>query len=1396
MDVCLNVSSSGSHRESCLASLRGGLAELEARGAQYLSALQDDLASKLQGPNYASTLQGPNDASSGAAANGLGAPKEPAEVPDELPVEAAEVAKAEQEEKGAFGLGSLAAGSVVAGSGEEDRLEPMSPNDEVRLTMDQDEYSDEVVDDDDDDDGGVWEDMGLTGDQGDCDKDGGGEGEDDKGRNALSLSASALVADVAAQTAGSGAGRAAAPGGKAVTLDTVPLGVPSPGEALRAGLGLLAALVTATLQATQAILAWRTTLWRPRPFPWRGLPNYAEKMARDMDALLMVRGNGPVLRNLQAQHGPFIWQRRSRPVCLHCAASCSPLATTDFHLAPSAQDPATAAPLSRLLGSVESEAVLALLLPSHGALFRAAPPSNYPHAVASFTRAPEAPPAGPWALGVASDPAADPAAALALDASGFGGPSGFSASAFGEGAGNDGAQRSGGCGGANGGFGGCGSTTEGFTGICWRAAQVLAMEPTVQQQVSLEAASRAAAGTFVPVLKPSLDFAFDLVTGGGDFGLPRGTAAARTGGPGSAAEGVQEGKASSPTSLAASVGGGSVRLDPDDDGRKDDCNDGGDSVGARSAGGGSAASVASSGGSSLSALAAAHRRLLHPLTPPAAALDLPMLGTSAAWPWTAPPGGNALYASQLRQQPAAWALGVNLSAPHVLAALAPSKAGALALHAGLGGGGGSGAAGSPSGSMRLMGGVLPPLRGAFPAGHGSCSTTEAGESATKESAARESDSFGADGSYDDYDDDEDSDEVRGEGDDDMAAQQGKQGQRSREPSGESAEVRGGGGGESSPQAFTVATLVEAFRGDPVLLRDLQRRLPRAASDGIHDAAAAMAAELLGCQGNGEDDDGDDDEDTGSGGMFGAAALCAALRRVTALHCPASGAGVSEQRCGTVAAAFEVDGDGLVDGVDAGDFARALLVFAWVEDGGSEGAEAARSALGAHGRKERLTVAAEGPEGSARGVRVAEAKEAEGGRRRRRRRSRARLAVAKGRPRDAAMQISTDASGGVVMVEVTRYKAKDKKPRALPAVPPSDALALQPSASGDGCASIASVEQVYEGTFPLPSSSHGGQQDFDDLSVGSSSSSSSSSAASDGNAPRELEESDGDAVNGLMPGAWEAHWSEEYTRFYFYDPDTDETVWESPVPIDAVALCGEDSPEQRVAKEAAKAAAKAERRAEKDAARAEARAAAAEARLTPRTRSAQTQGAILDTVKSLENTVATLRAEQAANAAQLAAAQEAALAERQKLEAAAAAQAEAAAKEAAAAVAQEAARAAAEAADLERAPRPSKVPQNLKTAEVEFIVQEYSKHFVRGLNLRVFEGAVAKVMVDCPGSEFGPSDVPREKDLKKAFEMADTDKSGVVDIDEFVQLYSKIKAGEIDGLAGYGFFESKKKPKRV
>lgn len=50
----------------------------------------------------------------------------------------------------------------------------------------------------------------------------------------------------------------------------------------------------------------------------------------------------------------------------------------------------------------------------------------------------------------------------------------------------------------------------------------------------------------------------------------------------------------------------------------------------------------------------------------------------------------------------------------------------------------------------------------------------------------------------------------------------------------------------------------------------------------------------------------------------------------------------------------------------------------------------------------------------------------------------------------------------------------------------------------------------------------------------------------------------------------------------------------------------------------------------------------------------------------------------------------------------------------------------------------------------------------------------------------PAPMPSEADLKAAFELADTDRGGTVDHDEFLVLYAKVKAGEVNGIGG-GFF---------
>mmetsp|Transcript_43941 Transcript_43941/g.56328 ORF Transcript_43941/g.56328 Transcript_43941/m.56328 type:complete len:350 (+) Transcript_43941:1739-2788(+) len=108
---------------------------------------------------------------------------------------------------------------------------------------------------------------------------------------------------------------------------------------------------------------------------------------------------------------------------------------------------------------------------------------------------------------------------------------------------------------------------------------------------------------------------------------------------------------------------------------------------------------------------------------------------------------------------------------------------------------------------------------------------------------------------------------------------------------------------------------------------------------------------------------------------------------------------------------------------------------------------------------------------------------------------------------------------------------------------------------------------------------------------------------------------------------------------------------------------------------------------------------------------------------------------------------------------------------------------------------SKIPQNFNKEELAFLIRVYDQKEVHGLNISSFHKAVTDCMLKSPGTEFTMGDVPRIKDMDKAFHKADADNSGVVDFNEFIDLYSKIKKGEVDGLAGYGFFEKRKKKKK-
>ena len=71
------------------------------------------------------------------------------------------------------------------------------------------------------------------------------------------------------------------------------------------------------------------------------------------------------------------------------------------------------------------------------------------------------------------------------------------------------------------------------------------------------------------------------------------------------------------------------------------------------------------------------------------------------------------------------------------------------------------------------------------------------------------------------------------------------------------------------------------------------------------------------------------------------------------------------------------------------------------------------------------------------------------------------------------------------------------------------------------------------------------------------------------------------------------------------------------------------------------------------------------------------------------------------------------------------------------------------------------------------------------------GPAIKRLLTKTGGEVNPKTgkpvpPPKEKDLLKAFDVADADKSGVVDLEEFCELYHKVKAGEVKGLGGFSF----------
>ena len=131
----------------------------------------------------------------------------------------------------------------------------------------------------------------------------------------------------------------------------------------------------------------------------------------------------------------------------------------------------------------------------------------------------------------------------------------------------------------------------------------------------------------------------------------------------------------------------------------------------------------------------------------------------------------------------------------------------------------------------------------------------------------------------------------------------------------------------------------------------------------------------------------------------------------------------------------------------------------------------------------------------------------------------------------------------------------------------------------------------------------------------------------------------------------------------------------------------------------------------------------------------------------------------------------------------------AAQEAATAAA-EAAAAAAEAAQsvvnpLEK--HHSVVGGTLSVGELENVVQRFGQtqdrlKQVYGLDLPAFKGLV---------QELCGADAPNDRDLKAAFVVADQNKNGVIELDEFIHLFELIKKKKVVGIGGGVVFSSSK-----
>lgn len=107
----------------------------------------------------------------------------------------------------------------------------------------------------------------------------------------------------------------------------------------------------------------------------------------------------------------------------------------------------------------------------------------------------------------------------------------------------------------------------------------------------------------------------------------------------------------------------------------------------------------------------------------------------------------------------------------------------------------------------------------------------------------------------------------------------------------------------------------------------------------------------------------------------------------------------------------------------------------------------------------------------------------------------------------------------------------------------------------------------------------------------------------------------------------------------------------------------------------------------------------------------------------------------------------------------------------------------------------KIPANIGLSEVDSLIDMFELMDVSVINLMTFHLLMDHCLQMIPANEIICLNPPRRKDLNWAFDNADCQQLGEIDMRSFIDIYSMVKKDDVTGLAGYRWYECCQKSRR-